>query len=200
MTQSRTFLARFKPLINRLLPFCAALVTSTGAMALEPGQALPSLAIDRAGALEVVDNKSRYSDWSTDSMTAEITLLQVLKASRTAADINMPFLDNFEDRYGGDQRIASVTIIDTNSIPSLLGGFVKRELKKNKQDHPEAIIVNDRAGTAAAAWSLPSAQAIIILLDAQQQVLLKQVGQIPLGEHEAWLGVIEEQLESGSRD
>ncbi len=189
-----------RPNRNRLqatLSVCLlALFVAVGAQALETGQSLPPLSIDRAGELAVENNKSTYQPWSTEQLTAPLTLLQILKASKSAADINMPFLDNFENRFGGDQRIASVTIIDTNSIPSLMGGFVKRELKKNKVEHPQAVMINDKTSAAAAAWSLPKAQAIIVLLDADQQVLMQQVGQIPAAEHENWLAVIQAQLES----
>ena len=140
---------------------------------LELQASLPPLTIKSYGEIVLGDNstdslndrKAKFVPWSSEQLTGTVTLLQVLAASQKAADLNKRYLDQFSARFENNTHVDSATIIVSDSIPGILGGFVKKEIKKNKLLHPRAIMVNDKQALSRKVWQLPETMAILILLD-----------------------------------
>ena len=171
-------------------------LASRCAMALEIDRALPPLQIDggeitlssdRGNGSNSKNEKPHYHDWPSSALVGEVTLLQILSASRQSSTINQAFMDKFEAQFGASRAVASTTIVTSNNIPSLFSGFVKSELKRNKQRHPQAVIINDKQGLSRQRWQLPDTLAISVLLDKNGVVRKYHEGQLSSSESDAWI-------------
>ena len=162
---------------------------------LELHASLPSLTIKSYGEI-VLDNKStdslndrtaKFVPWSSEQLTGTVTLLQVLAASQKAADLNKRYLDQFSARFENNTHVDSATIIVSDNIPGMLGGFVKKEIIKNKLLHPRAIMVNDKQALSRSTWQLPKTMAILILLDHRGIIQHYHEGQLTSDQEQLWL-------------
>ncbi len=166
-------------------------------IALEVPSLLPDLTIDNAGEMTVVNGKSKYINWSSSRLSERVTVLQILAASQKAADLNMPFLDKFTAQFEADETtVGTTTIIVSKKIPSLLSGFVKRELKSNKAEHPLAIMVNDKKGKILTSWSLPDTLAILMLVDNKGVVQKYHEGKLPTELEDEWISTLAQLLDN----
>jgi YtfJ family uncharacterized protein len=162
---------------------------------LELQTSLPSLTIKSYGEIilaghltdKLSNKKATFIPWSSEQLTGTVTLLQVLAASQKAADLNKRYLDQFSARFEHNTQVDSATIIVSDNIPSMLGGFVKKELKKNKLLHPRAIMVNDKKALSRRVWQLPEAMAILILLDHRGIIRYYHEGQLTPEQEQLWL-------------
>ena len=184
------FRDRFITVVNLLIfSYCSH------AYSLELQASLPSLTITSYGEIVLGDNstdslndrKAKFAPWSSEQLTGTVTLLQVLAASQKAADLNKRYLDQFSDRFENNTHVDSVTIIVSDNIPSMLGGFVKKEMKKNKLLHPRAIMVNDKQALSRKIWQLPETMAILILLDHRGIIQHYHEGQLTPEQEQLWL-------------
>ena len=156
---------------------------------------LPSLTIKSYGEIVLGDNstdrlndrKAKFVPWSSEQLTGTVTLLQVLAASQKAADLNKRYLDQFSARFENNTHVDSATIIVSDNIPGMLGGFVKKEIKKNKLLHPRAIMVNDKQALSRKIWQLPETMAILILLDHRGMIQHYHEGQLTPEQEQLWL-------------
>lgn len=156
---------------------------------------LPSLTIKSYGEIVLGDNstdslndrKAKFVPWSSEQLTGTVTLLQVLAASQKAADLNKRYLDQFSARFENNTHVDSATIIVSDNIPGMLGGFVKKEIKKNKLLHPRAIMVNDKQALSRKVWQLPETMAILILLDHRGIIQHYHEGQLTPEQERFWL-------------
>lgn len=156
---------------------------------------LPSLTIKSYGEIVLGDNstdrlndrKAKFVPWSSEQLTGTVTLLQVLAASQKAADLNKRYLDQFSARFENNTHVDSATIIVSDNIPGMLGGFVKKEMKKNKLLHPRAIMVNDKQALSRKIWQLPETMAILILLDHRGMIQHYHEGQLTPEQEQLWL-------------
>lgn len=162
--------------------------------AIELQTALPQLTIKSYGEIILNNNKATFNDWSSHQLTGKVTLLQVLAASQKAADLNKRYLDQFSARFEANTNVDSATIIVSDNIPGMLGGFVKKELKKNKLLHPRAIMVNDKKALTRKNWQLPEAQAILMLLDHRGIVQSYHEGILSSEQEAMWLSKTEQLL------
>ena len=182
---------------NRLSTALTLLIISycSHIFSLELQTSLPSLTIKSYGEIVLGDNsteklsnkKATFIPWSSEQLTGTVTLLQVLAASQKAADLNKRYLDQFSARFEHNTLVDSATIIVSDNIPSMLGGFVKKELKKNKLLHPRAIMVNDKKALSRQVWQLPEAMAILILLDHRGIIRYYHEGQLTPEQEQLWL-------------
>ena len=156
---------------------------------------LPSLTIKSYGEIILSDNptdglndkKAKFVPWSSEKLKGTVTLLQVLVASQKAVDLNKRYLDQFSARFENNTQVDSATIIVSDNIPSMLGGFVKKEIKKNKLLHPRAIMVNDKEALSRKIWQLPETMAILILLDHRGIIQHYHEGQLMPEQEQLWL-------------
>ena len=182
---------------NRLSTALTLLIISycSHTFSLELQTSLPSLTIKSYGEIVLGDNsteklsnkKTTFIPWSSEQLTGTVTLLQVLAASQKAADLNKRYLDQFSARFEHNTQVDSATIIVSDNIPSMLGGFVKKELKKNKLLHPRAIMVNDKQALSREIWQLPETMAILILLDHEGIIQHYHEGQLTPEQEQLWL-------------
>ena len=183
-------------LIKPLMAVTLVLLFSSHSFAIELDSPLPALNIKEAGEIVINEKgKAKFISWSSSNLISSISLLQVLKASQEAADINKVYLDKFGERFNDNNKVDSATIVVSNNIPSLLGGFVKKELKKNKKAHPHAIMINDKKGITRSAWELPETQAIMMLVDSKGVVRKYHEGKLADSEHQNWNSAIDELLQ-----
>ena len=182
---------------NRFSTALALLIISycNHTFSLELQTSLPSLTIKSYGEIVLGENsteklnnkKATFIPWSSEQLTGTVTLLQVLAASQKAADLNKRYLDQFSARFEHNTLVDSATIIVSDNIPSMLGGFVKKELKKNKLLHPRAIMVNDKKALSREIWQLPESMAILILLDHRGIIRYYHEGQLTPEQEQLWL-------------
>ncbi len=169
------------------------------ANAIDIDKALPALSISDGGEITLDNGKAKFIAWSSDTLADKVTLLQVLAASQEAADINKSYLDQFSARFEGNAEVASATIIVSNNIPKLFGGFVKKELKKNKKAHPAAIMVNDKKGVSRDTWLLPDTLSVMMLIDNDGMVRKYHEGKLPGDQEQHWLAKIDQLLANESK-
>lgn len=192
-----------KTLTYRLMDkiICAVFATvllCPSVSALDIEAPLPTLTIKNSGEIILDKGKAKFVSWSSGQLDNTINLVQVLAASQQAADLNRPYLDKFGKQFESNKSVNTTTVVVSNNIPSLLGGFVKRELKKNKKAHPHAIMINDKKGLTRDVWQLPNTEAILILIDSNGVVKKYHEGELAESEHQSWLMATEKLLPEDS--
>lgn len=166
---------------------------SFSAKSLEVGNSLPELTIDNSGEITVVNGKAKYRPWSS-SQIDKITLLQIMRASNESQEVNQSFLDKFSAAFEENSSVDSTTVIISRSIPRLFGGFVKKELKKNKIAHPRAVMVNDKRAKALETWGIPDTLSVMLLVNSEGKVLTYHEGRLPLEQEDRWIETINQWL------
>ena len=180
----------------KALLLCAMFIPlfSQGGFAVELDKPLPLIDIEEAGEIALQDGKATFVPWSSSAMDNKVTMLQVLAASQKAADLNQSYFDQFSERFDTNTSVSTATIIVSNNIPKMFGGFVRKELKKNKKAHPKAIMVNDKKGLTREQLTLPETLSVMMLVDADGVVRKYHEGKLAPEEEQNWLTKIDQLL------
>jgi YtfJ family uncharacterized protein len=181
----------------RILVLLATLVApiALGADVLVGGR-LPDLSIAERGELVLQGDDVGYHAWSYPQQPGKVHVLQYLAATRAASKINKPFTDRMKtDLPQG--AFLSTTILNLDEAMWGTGGLVVSELKSNKLEFPNAVLVADEDGTGLKQWQLEKQSSAVIVTDPAGVVRYFKQGSMSAAEIESTLELVKQYLAPG---
>ncbi len=151
---------------ERLVPVLAllALLCSSGARALESGQALPEVRVEELGELKLDQQQLSYGVWDSNTLVGKLHVVQYLAARLSSKSLNKPFTDQLEASGLSLEHYHVTTIVNLDDALVGARGFVLAELESSKKLYYLSSIVADAHGIGLRAWQLtPQSSAIIIV-------------------------------------
>jgi YtfJ family uncharacterized protein len=128
------------------------------------GQRLPDLSIAERGELVLTGDEVGYRTWNYPQQPGKVHVVQYLAATRAASNINKPFTDKMKtDLPQG--AFLSTTILNLDEAMWGTAGLVVSELKSNKKQFPNAVLVADEDGTGLRQWQLEKENSAIVIAD-----------------------------------
>lgn len=154
-----------------------------------PGNRLPDLGIAAKGELVLTGDEVGYRAWSYPQQPGKVHVLQYMAATRSASNINMPFTDRMKaDLPQG--AFLSTTILNLDEAMWGTAGLVVSELKSNKKEFPNAILVADEDGVGLKAWQLEKENSAVIVTDPQGVVRYFKQGAMSAAEIDSALALV----------
>ena len=157
------------------------------------GGTLPPLSIDDRGEIQLKGDDFEYTPWASTALAGAVQVVQYFGATMGDSKKFEAFTDRIEEAVG-EGGVQVTTIINMDAALWGTGGMVKSELKKNKQAHPEAIIVLDEEGVGVEAWGLGKEGSALIILDEQGKIVLLKQDKLSDEETEQSLEVLKQTL------
>jgi YtfJ family uncharacterized protein len=146
-------------LVSLLTPFAQA-------SDILPGNRLPDLDIAEKGELVLSGDEVGYRAWNYPQQPGKVHVLQYMAATRAASNINMPFTDRMKSELP-QGAFLSTTILNLDEAMWGTGGLVVSELKSNKKEFPNAVLVADADGVGRQKWQLDKENSAVIVTDPQ---------------------------------
>lgn len=154
-----------------------------------PGNRLPDLGIAQKGELVLNGDEVGYRAWSYPQQPGKVHVLQYMAATRSASNINMPFTDRMKtDLPQG--AFLSTTILNLDEAMWGTSGLVVSELKSNKKEFPNAILVADEDGAGLKTWRLEKENSAVIVTDPQGVVRYFKQGAMSAAEIDSALALV----------
>ena len=182
----------FQPLFRQLLalPLLGAMFfAGASAASVEVGGRLPDLSIDDKGELILHGDEVDYRAWSYPQQPGKVHIVQYMAATKSAGDMNKAFRDRFDTDLPKNS-FRTTTILNLDDALWGTGGFVIGELKSNKREFPEAVMVVDEEGAGVKQWQLQNDTAAVVVLDPQGTVRYVKQGKMSAAEIESTLELI----------
>jgi YtfJ family uncharacterized protein len=178
-----------------LASLAAPLAQASGVV---PGNRLPDLGIAEKGELVLNGDEVGYRAWDYPQQPGKVHVLQYMAATRSASNINMPFTDRVKtDLPQG--AFLSTTILNLDEAMWGTAGLVVSELKSNKKEFPNAVLVADEDGIGLKTWQLEKDSSAVIVTDPQGVVRYFKQGAMSAAEIESTLALVLQYLgESGA--
>ena len=153
--------------MKRLLVALALLSISLPVISGQPsvGAAMADLMIEDRGEMMLNDDEVSYQPWVYPQQPGKVHIVQYMAATMSASKINEPFTDRMKTDLepGG---FYSTTILNLDEALWGTTGFVVSEVKSNKRQFPDAILVLDGEGTGLKTWQLDKKSSAVIVVDA----------------------------------
>lgn len=179
----------------KITPLALLLSSSAIAGAIETGQTIPAISIEDKGELVIEEGKVVYADWSSDSLTGKVHVLQYMAGRMSASKVNEPFTDALEKLELSLDYQQTTTIINLDDSMFGTSGFVNSELKSNKKKYPFSTIVADKRGTGASRWQLDEASSAIAVLSPAGKVLFFKDGALSTEEIDRVIALIQAEMQ-----
>jgi hypothetical protein len=161
------------------------------AVALDKGQVLPELAIERLGEILVDGDDTRYVPWGSSGLDGQrLQVLQYLAARISSRALNKPFTDRLERSDIPLDHYHVTTIVNLDDALFGTRGFVISELEKNKRRYHRSTIVADETGRGLETWRLAKGSSAIIILGTDARVLFFREGAMSDAEIEEALALL----------
>jgi YtfJ family uncharacterized protein len=174
---------------------CLLLASLVQAQLPAAGEALPTVAIDDGGSIEIEGDDLVFQPWSSDSLKGRPVYLQHMAARAGIDEINKS-MDNAVEALGySAEQLVSVAIANKDDATWGTGLFVAGQLKKNKLRYPDTVIVADNEGAALKQWQLQPENAAVILLSPEGQVLFFKEGALSAEEIDEAVAILVAQVE-----
>ncbi len=141
------------------------------------GELLPPLEVTQEGQMLQVDDEFEFQPWRTDSLTGKVSVVQYFGATKKDSERFKAFTDQLQGNIDSTQ-VTVATIINMDAALWGTKGFVMSELKKNKREHPDAVMVIDKKGKGVDHWQLGKEGAAMFITG--RDGTLKFVTQQPL--------------------
>jgi len=176
-------------LIRTFVLLASLLIPLAQASEIVPGDRLPDLGIAEKGELVLSGDEVGYRNWTYPQQPGKVHVLQYMAATRAASDINKPFTDKMKtDLPQG--AFLSTTILNLDEAMWGTAGFVVSELKSNKKEFPNAILVADEDGVGLSKWQLEKENSAVIVTDPQGVVRYFKQGAMSAEEIESTLALV----------
>ena len=181
-------------MLKKMLVLIAALSTPFAMAGDVPaGGRLPDLSISERGELVLQGDEVGYQAWSYPQQPGKVHVVQYMAATRAASKINEPFTDRMKtDLPQG--AFLSTTILNLDEAMWGTGGLVVSELKSNKQQFPNAILVADADGVGLKQWQLEKENSAVIVTDPAGVVRFFKQGAMSDAEIESTLQLVRQYI------
>jgi len=141
------------------------------AQALQTGEPLPTLAVEKMGEIRIEDGETRFSPWQSAGLADRIHIVQYLAARMSARKMSKPFTDRLEKSGIPYARYHITTVVNLDDALFGTRGMVLSELEKNKRKYALSTIVADESGRGRELWALAESSSAVIILDPAGRVL-----------------------------
>jgi len=172
------------------LAFGALVLAALPALALDPGQSLPALRVEKLGELQVEGDELQYTAWDSARLSGKIHVLQYLAARPAARNLSKPFTDRLEKSGIPLAHYHVTTIVNLDDAMFGTRGFVLSELERNKRRYHLSTIVADESGAGRLAWGLQGGSSAVIILGPDARVLFFREGAMSEGDIEQALEIV----------
>ncbi|MDH4040847.1 MAG: YtfJ family protein [Gammaproteobacteria bacterium] len=183
------------------LPILVLLACLTAPLALGAdvpvGGRLPDLSIAERGELVISGDDVDYRTWSYPQQPGKVHVLQYLAATRAASNINKPFTDRMKTDLPKGSFL-STTILNLDEAVWGTAGLVVSELKSNKRDFPNAVLVADEDGAGLQQWQLEKESSAIIVTDPAGVVRYFKQGPMSAAEIDSTLELVRQYIAGGA--
>jgi len=173
---------------------CAVLPIFTQAATITVGQQLAPLAIKTKGEIVLQGETITHKKWDSASMRGKVQVFQYMAARMGIDAINKSFIDAVTVAQFPIDKFAVTTLINLDDALWGTSGIVSAELKRNKKEHPDAVMVVDKKGKGLELWSLQSKNCAIVILDGTGKVLFFKEGELSDEDIKANLVLIQQNL------
>ena len=161
------------------------------------GGRVPGLDIAALGELVISGDDVAYRPWSYPQQPGKVHIVQYMAATRSASKINEPFTDRIKtDLPQG--AFLSTTILNLDEAMWGTKGLVVSELKSNKSQFPNAVLVADEAGAGLRQWQLEKENSAVIVTDAAGTVLFFKQGAMSAAEIDNTLKMIRQYIDQSA--
>ncbi len=160
------------------------------------GERLPDLSIAERGELVLQGDDVGYHTWSYPQQPGKVHVVQYLAATRAASKINKPFTDRMKTDLPQGSFL-STTILNLDEAMWGTGGLVVNELKSNKLQFPNAVLVADEDGTGLSQWQLEKQNSAVIITDPAGVVRYFKQGAMSEAEIESTLELVRQYIPPG---
>lgn len=182
-------------MLLRLLVLLAGLASPLALAGDVPaGGRLPDLSIADKGELVLTGDEVSYRAWSYPQQPGKVHVVQYMAATRGASEINKPFTDRMKTDLPQNGAFLSTTILNLDEAMWGTGGLVVSELKSNKLEFPNAILVADEDGVGLKQWQLDSENSAVIVTDAAGVVRYFKQGAMSDAEIQSTLDMIRQYI------
>ena len=171
-----------------LLAFC--LLAAAPLHALQAGDPLPLLQVEKLGEILVQDGKMGFRPWQSAPLGDRIHIVQYMAARMSARRQSKPFTDSLEKSGIPYSRYHITTVVNLDDAMFGTRGMVLSELEKNKRKYGLSTIVADEAGRGRALWNLQEGSSAVIMLDTASRVLYFHQGLMQPADIEEALRVV----------
>lgn len=158
-----------EPVRALLLALC--LLAAAPLHALQAGDSLPPLQVDKLGEILVQDGETAFRPWQSAPLQDRIHILQYMAARMSARKQSKPFTDSLEKSGISYARYHITTVVNLDDAMFGTRGMVLSELEKNKRKYALSTIVADETGRGLALWKLEEESSAVIMLDTRGRVL-----------------------------
>jgi YtfJ family uncharacterized protein len=181
-------------MLMRILVVLASLAAPAAVAAdIPPGERLPNLSIAERGELVLEGDAVGYRAWSYPQRPGKVHVLQYMAATRAASNINKPFTDRMKTELPKGAFL-STTILNLDEAMWGTGGMVVSELKSNKQQFPDAILVADADGLGLKQWQLQKESSALIVTDPEGVVRFFKQGALSATEIDSTLELVRQYI------
>jgi hypothetical protein len=160
----------------RALVLGACLLVAPLVHALQAGQALPPLQVEKLGEIVVNGEDSSFRPWQSAALPDRLHIVQYLAARLSARKLSKPFTDRLEKSGIPYARYHISTVVNLDDALFGTRGMVLSELEKNKRKYALSTIVADETGRGRELWGLQESSSAVIILDTTGSVLYVHEG------------------------
>lgn len=171
-----------------LLALC--LLAAAPLHALQAGDPLPLLQVEKLGEILVQDGKMGFRPWQSAPLGDRIHIVQYMAARMSARRQSKPFTDSLEKSGIPYFRYHITTVVNLDDAMFGTRGMVLSELEKNKRKYGLSTIVADEVGRGRALWNLQEGSSAVIMLDTASRVLYFHQGPMQPADIEEALRVV----------
>lgn len=162
----------------RALCLGLTVVLAPATQALQAGDTLPTLRVEKPGEILIENGERNFRPWQSGALGDRLHIVQFMAARMSARNLSKPFTDRLETSGIPYSRYHISTVVDLDDALFGTRGMVLSELEKNKRKYALSTIVADESGRGRALWGLEESSSAVIILDTTGRVLFLHQGQM----------------------
>lgn len=148
------------------------------AQALQAGDNLPTLQVEKPGEILIENGERSFRPWQSGALEDRLHIVQYMAARMSARNLSKPFTDRLETSGIPYSRYHISTVVDLDDALFGTRGMVLSELEKNKRKYALSTIVADESGRGRELWGLEESSSAVIILDTAGRVLYFHQGKM----------------------
>lgn len=161
------------------------------------GEPFPAIAIERLGECVIEGNGTAFRPWRSDSMLGRVQVFEYVAARAGIDGVHRAFFAQVRQAQFPAERFAITKLVNADDALWGTSGLVADEIRKNKRQTPDVVLVVDAEGRGLREWRLAAKSAALAILDRQGKVLFFKEGALTDEEIRAGIALIRRQLSTG---
>lgn len=161
------------------------------------GQSFPAIAIERLGECVIEGDGTAFRPWRSDSMLGRVQVFEYVAARAGIDGVHRAFFADVQQAQFPVERFAITKLVNADDALWGTSGLVSDEIRKNKRQTPDVVLVVDAEGRGLREWRLAPKSAALAILDRHGKVLFFKEGALTDDEVRAGIALIRRQLSAG---